>query len=80
MDWSIAGDLQLSDATSHRIAKLPEKTTSYFLHDRFLVSRGFCLGFHPRSNRLRDLHTGQFGSTGGPEVKDKFDELKFILR
>ena len=29
MDWTIAGDLQLSDATGHRIATLPEKTTSY---------------------------------------------------
>jgi hypothetical protein len=29
MDWTIAGDLQLSDATRHRIATLPEKTTSY---------------------------------------------------
>ena len=29
MDWTIAGDLQLCDATGHRIATLPEKTTSY---------------------------------------------------
>ncbi len=29
MDWTIAGDLQLSDTTGHRIATLPEKTTSY---------------------------------------------------
>jgi hypothetical protein len=29
MDWTIAGALQLSDATGHRIATLPEKTTSY---------------------------------------------------
>ena len=29
MDWTIAGDLQLSDATGHRIATLPEKTTSF---------------------------------------------------
>lgn len=29
MDWTIAGDLQLSDATGHRIGTLPEKTTSY---------------------------------------------------
>src|SRR5882724_750637 len=79
MDWTIAGALQLSDTTGHRIATLPEKTTSYSYTTRFLVSRGFCLGFHPRSNRLRNLHSGQFGSTGGPEVKDRFGELKFIL-
>jgi hypothetical protein len=29
MDWTIAGDLQLIDATGHRITTLPEKTTSY---------------------------------------------------
>jgi len=29
MDWTIAGDLQVSDATGYRIAMLPEKTTSY---------------------------------------------------
>ena len=29
VDWTIAGDLQVSDATGHRIAMLPEKTTSY---------------------------------------------------
>jgi hypothetical protein len=29
MDWTIAGDLRLSDATGHRIGTLPEKTTSY---------------------------------------------------
>jgi hypothetical protein len=29
MDWTIAGALQLSDTTGHRIATLPEKTTSY---------------------------------------------------
>jgi hypothetical protein len=29
MDLTIAGDLQLSDTTGHRIATLPEKTTSY---------------------------------------------------
>ena len=29
MDWTIAGDLQLSDATGHRITTLPEKATSY---------------------------------------------------
>jgi hypothetical protein len=29
MDWTIADDLQLRDATGHRIATLPEKTTSY---------------------------------------------------
>jgi hypothetical protein len=29
MDWTIAGDLQQSNATGHRIAMLPEKTTSY---------------------------------------------------
>src|SRR5258707_11637364 len=29
MDWTIAGDLQLSDPTGHRITTLPEKTTSY---------------------------------------------------
>jgi hypothetical protein len=29
MDWTIAGDLQLSDTTGHRIETLPEKTTSY---------------------------------------------------
>jgi hypothetical protein len=29
MDWTIAGDLQLSDATGHRIATLPEKATSF---------------------------------------------------
>jgi hypothetical protein len=29
MDWTIAGDLQLSDTTGHRITTLPEKTTSY---------------------------------------------------
>jgi hypothetical protein len=29
MDSTIAGDLQLSDATGHRIATLPEKTSSY---------------------------------------------------
>ena len=29
MDWTIAGALQLSDTTGHRIAMLPEKTTSY---------------------------------------------------
>ena len=28
MDWTIAGDLQLIDATGHRITTLPEKTTS----------------------------------------------------
>jgi hypothetical protein len=29
MEWTIAGDLQLSDATGQRIATLPGKTTSY---------------------------------------------------
>jgi len=29
MDSTIAGALQLSDTTGHRIATLPEKTTSY---------------------------------------------------
>jgi hypothetical protein len=29
IDWTIAGALQLSDTTGHRIATLPEKTTSY---------------------------------------------------
>jgi hypothetical protein len=29
MEWTIASDLQLSDATGHRIATLPGKTTSY---------------------------------------------------
>jgi hypothetical protein len=29
MDWTLAGDLQLRDATGHPVASLPEKTTSY---------------------------------------------------
>jgi hypothetical protein len=29
MDWTLAGDFHLSDTIGHRIATLPEKTTSY---------------------------------------------------
>jgi hypothetical protein len=38
MDWTIAGDLQLTDARGHRIATLPEKTTSrsYETDSRYL--------------------------------------------
>ena len=44
MDWTIAGDLQLSDATGHRITTLPEKTTSYsYTSDSWHL--GFLLGF-----------------------------------
>jgi hypothetical protein len=44
MDWTIAGDLQLSDATGHRIITLPEKTTSYsYTSDSWYL--GFLLGF-----------------------------------
>jgi len=29
---------------------------------------------------IRNLHSRRFGSTGGPEAKDRFGDLKFILR
>ena len=45
-----------------------------FLHDRFLVSRGFCLGFHCHSNRLRNLHTSGSGSAGAPETDVRLSE------
>jgi hypothetical protein len=39
------GDLQLSDTTGHRIATLPEKTTSYsYMTDSWYLG-GFCLVF-----------------------------------
>ncbi len=80
IDWTLAGDLQLSERNWSPNRNASGKDDLIFPYDRFLVSRGFCLGFHRRSNRLRNLHSRRFGSTAGPEVKDRFGDLKFILR
>jgi hypothetical protein len=79
MDWTIAGDLRLSDTSGHRIATLPEKTTSYSYttDSRYL---GVFAWVFIAGDRLRNLHSRRFGSTGGPEGKDKFSGLKFIPR
>jgi hypothetical protein len=45
MDWTIVDDLQLTDATSHRIATLPEKTTSFSYTNDSWYLRVFALAF-----------------------------------
>jgi hypothetical protein len=52
VDWTIAGDLQGSDATGYRIEILPEKTTSHsYMTDSWYLG-GFCfkriVGVTPR--------------------------------
>jgi hypothetical protein len=79
MDWTIAGDLQLSDPTGHRITTLPEKTTSYSYTTDSWYLGVFAWVFTPRGNRLRNLHSRRFGSTGGPEVKGKFGAVCLFL-
>jgi hypothetical protein len=52
MDWTIAGDLQVSDATGYRIAMLPEKTTSYSYTTDSCIS-----GFLLQADRRRHAGT-----------------------
>jgi hypothetical protein len=80
MDWTIAGDLQLSSATGHRITTLPEKTTSYSYTSDSWYLGVFAWIFIVAAIGLRDLQNRRFGSTAGPEVKDRLGELKFIIR